>query len=462
MTSRGMSAGPVAPDRLVLPVTATAGALDSMFHTRISKVMGTGSAGWYANSKAATVPRALAPLVVTVVGLTNVNASQPNLAVSQAGKVLGSGGAGAITKPVLAVPSPTTVARGTNCPVLHGSPTPALAAYGVSPLYRSGDSGSGVTIGLIELSGYRPSDIAAFENACRLTTRVYSATGSAGTPSLETTADIEVAAAASPGAAIAVYQGSSPWALWSSAINADVAKVISSSWTTCEPYAGSAMVKAESMLFAQAAAQGQSVLAASGDWGSSGCHYSGNNVAAVEDPAGQPLVTGVGGTSLVFGVGQSNKLVAAQAAWADSGGGPSENWARPPWQPAVPKASSPAREVPDVAASANKAGASYYAYCNTPCGSGWERVGGTSMAAPLWAGMISLAEQNCGAPLGMLGPALYSKAAAAGLERVYGGSNNGFGPGYSALGQYNMATGLGSPDMALLAPVLCRQAATGN
>lgn len=453
LTNQGMTAGPIAPDHLYLPLSGSAAAVEAAFHTRLKTVYsaaaGSAGAGWYANSSPAKLPAGVAGDVVAVVGLENVNAMRPNLSA-----------AGAISPPVLAVPSPAAVAGGANCPVLHGSPVPALAAYGASPLYRKGVNGSGTTIGLIELSGYRPSDVVAFENACGLHNQVIQA-GSAGGGGLEATADIEAAAAVAPGARIAVYAGPSSWSLWSQAINADVAQVVSSSWTTCEPFVPASVVKAESVLFAQAAAQGQTVLAASGDWGRAGCGYGGLASAAVEDPASQPLVTAVGGTSLVLGVGAGSKPVAAQAAWPSSGGGYSGNWLRPPWQAKVSGAASGKspgpREVPDVSASANPAGASYYVYCSKSCGNGWSRVGGTSMSTPLWAGLVSLADQSCAARVGMLGPALYSKAAAGDLQAVAASSA---GRAVGASKRYNIATGLGTPDIAALAPSLCAPASS--
>jgi len=84
-------------------------------------------------------------------------------------------------------------------------------------------------------------------------------------------------------------------------VDQDAVKVISTSWGECERDLGAVQVQAEALLFAQAASQGQTVVAAAGDAGSEGCFGDATDaprVLQVEDPASQPWVTGVGGTTL--------------------------------------------------------------------------------------------------------------------------------------------------------------------
>src|SRR5262249_47754541 len=146
--------------------------------------------------------------------------------------------------------------------------------------------------------------------------------------------------------------------------------VVSTSWGLCEPELPPATAAAENTLFQEAAAQGQSVFAASGDVGAEGC-YPDSNSAAVSDPASQPYVTGVGGTTLTT-LGPPP----GESAWNNhlgipggaSGGGISRG-AMPSYQSGAPSSlnvinsSNPrtcgpggisyCREVPDVSADAD-------------------------------------------------------------------------------------------------------------
>jgi subtilase family serine protease len=173
-------------------------------------------------------------------------------------------------------------------------------------------------------------------------------------------------------------------------VNQDRAQVISISWGLCETDAGWSDARTENNLFKQAAAQGQTVFAAAGDNGSADCYGAdGTTALAVDDPASQPYVTGVGGTTL------SAIEPRREAVWNSGGhgggGGISQLWAMPTYQNAVhtTTSSSPCgtpsgcRQVPDVAASADP-DHGYTVYCSVPtaCGSGgWTAFGGTSGAA---------------------------------------------------------------------------------
>ena len=141
--------------------------------------------------------------------------------------------------------------------------------------------------------------------------------------------------------------------------------VIETSWGNCESQAPSTLVQAESTLFAQAATEGKSVFASTGDNGSTDCNTS---ALAVDDPGSQQFVTSVGGTKL-----SNYQNPAAQTVWNDSdgasGGGISTMSAMPSYQSGAPAslgvidsassntpchapAGSYCREVPDVSANA--------------------------------------------------------------------------------------------------------------
>ena len=249
-------------------------------------------------------------------------------------------------------------------------------------------------------------------------------------------------------------------------VNDDRAPVVSVSWGLCEAEEGSSDAHSENTLFKQAAAQGQTVFAAAGDDGSADCYGSdGSTALAVDDPASQPYVTGVGGTSL-SAIGPRQETV-WNSQGSGGGGGVSQLWPMPAYQNAAHVASaSPCgatggcRQVPDVAASSDPSHG-YTVYCSvrSACGSGgWMAFGGTSGAAPLWAAAATLLNGNCGSGsrIGFANPALYSASAA--LHDVISGNNdvlNTNAGAFSAAIGYDLATGIGTPDLAALAPLLC-------
>ena len=189
--------------------------------------------------------------------------------------------------------------------------TDLAQAYSMSSLYPA-DEGQGVTVGLYELEPYAPSDIATFESCYSprpsptiTAVSVDGADPTAGPGSGEAALDIEMVVGLAPEAAIDVYVGSNvgvgPLDVYAAMIDDDAAQVLSTSWGECEAAAGTAEIEAEAALFQQAAAQGQSFLAAAGDEGSEDCTIPGvveNAALAVDDPASQPWVTAVGGTVL--------------------------------------------------------------------------------------------------------------------------------------------------------------------
>src|SRR3989441_8249665 len=194
---------------------------------------------------------------------------------------------------------------------------------------------------------------------------------------------------------------------------------------------------------------------------------------AVDDPASQPYVTGVGGTTLHI---NADNTYQSEQVWNDraindgaSGGGVSQVWSMPRWQqgPGVANAYSTGfREVPDVAINADPE-TGYDVYCSVGgCASGgsggWIVLGGTSAAAPVWAAMVALANETAskanGYNLGFLNPSLYAIShGVAGTSYansfhdtvpVQGGVNNndyiGNNGTYPDTSMYDLATGLGS------------------
>ncbi len=242
--------------------------------------------------------------------------------------------------------------------------------------------------------------------------------------------------------------------------NDNLAVENSTSWGVCEQQAGSS-IKSEATVFQQMAAQGQTIFDAAGDSGAYDC--GGKTTLAVDDPAGQPLVTSVGGTHLNYNA--TTGAYVSERVWADKasvcqecggGGGLSVVWKMPSWQvgPGVQNSySNGMREVPDVALQADVA-PGYSVYCTCP-GSGnthgWQSIGGTSLAAPLWAGWEALTNQYLvahGQPrLGFINPLLYQVGSnatdyATSFHDITTGSNFH----YPAATDYDLASGWGSFD----------------
>jgi hypothetical protein len=375
-------------------------------------------------------------------------------------------------------------------------------AYGFDSLYAAADEGQGVTVAIYELEPDDPADIAAFQS-CYGTdaqisyVRVDGGAG-AGAGSDEAALDIENLIGFAPRAHVLVYQGpnaptglpgSGPYDVFNAIINQDRARVVSISWGECEQQLGGLAQQAESVLFEQAAVQGQTLVAAAGDNGAQDCDTGGAHSStglAVDDPASQPDVVGVGGTTL-----QAAGPPPTETVWNSGSGGPgsggggvSARWPMGPDQLDTPgflhvrtsAARGPAcglprdrycREVPDVSADADPA-TGYEVYWNgadtVPEPSGWQALGGTSAAAPLWAALFTLADASpaCGgSPLGFAGPAIYRAAAGdyrGDFNDVTSGENDftgTSGDSWSAGRGYDLASGLGTPDAGPLVAALC-------
>jgi subtilase family serine protease len=249
----------------------------------------------------------------------------------------------------------------------------------------------------------------------------------------EADVDIEEVVSLAPAARVLVYEGPNTGAgtydTYQSIIDQDAAQTVSTSWGLCEPDEGSPAAQAEDVLFEEAAAQGQSVLAASGDEGSEDClsaGYSGDSLA-VDDPSSQPFVTGVGGTSWSAATSPPAETAwndGPTCCWGGGGGGISTLWPMPSYQadyaatgtinalssatPCGGAAGTYCRETPDVSALAGP-----YPYLNYVSGH-WGSWGGTSLAAPLWASLLALtdASSSCsGQTVGFANPLLYQVAA---------------------------------------------------
>jgi subtilase family serine protease len=258
--------------------------------------------------------------------------------------------------------------------------------------------------------------------------------------------------------------------------------------------------------YVNAARHGVTVLAASGDNGSTddicssaGCADPNNDFCcsstrAIDWPSSDPLVTAVGGTQLQLNAAGDrtapdrvwNDLSSTVGVtgpvytWGSSGGGHSSVFSRPQFQNGVAGIVGGSRGTPDIAMSAAVNGAVVFYDTTDPSVGGWGIVGGTSEASPLFSGIVALADQVAGHSLGYLNPALYALAqsrTSSGIVPISQGKNtytfciaadtesNGSCPsssdlvtvpGFSANGSYNDATGWGTVNAASFVPALAR------
>ena len=503
LRSEGLHPGPVSSNDLLVPVSASVGALQRAFRTKlVSYRLSGGDLGW-APTSAPMVPAYVASDVSAVVGLDNlVEPHALEVRRSSAPRLRASGTVASGRRRPNIAPVSCRAAR-VDARASGGWTDDELAkAYGLSGLFSSGDVGAGQTIALFELEPYLASDVAGFDR-CYFG-RSHSGQVSAvpvdgfrlsGAGSGESILDIENLSALAPAAKILVYEAPNTTfgAIdeYNQIVSEDRANIVSTSWGECESaleISAPGAEQVENSLFEEAATQGQTFVAAAGDTGSDDCASTPFNSTvavkpylSVDDPADQPFVVAAGGTSLAT---DAQPLAAsAETVWNDGsidgggGGGFSAVWPIPAWQagsgvPGV--ATTGYREVPDVSASADqRRGVTVYSQAFAPAGSpahsgsvdsGWSTIGGTSSAAPIWAAVLAdiaasgsvgttcgqLPTDAGGPDLGFVAPELYEAAAreySFSFNDVTVGDNDVFalGYGYSAAPGYDLATGLGSP-----------------
>jgi len=478
-----------------LQVTGTAAAIEAEFgvHLHAFRVAQTAAARGYAFHAPDGSPRLAAEIsdsVQSVLGLDSRPRVHPNLHRSS---------------PLRAMRRPAQAPKSSapNTPNAPGDWTVVDFAqyYQVQPLYAQGIDGHGQTIGIMTFASFTPSDAFGYWNSLGLNVRnnrvkEIQVDGGSGPPSDDSGSDVEQSGGISPGAKILVYEAPNTDQgyvdIFARAIDDNTADTLSMSWggweyldlfKTKDPVTGqkTTALLALNDLLIQAALQGQSVFAASGDAGA----YDANDsypapqftsVLSIDDPGAQPFMTSAGGTTLpgpqLFGLpdGSTFKVnVANERAWGwdyliplcnklgqdpitceifpvGGGGGVSALFPVPsyqfgiagiqatqPGQKLIDTSQSPpqliqkltpnfqGRNVPDISVNADPDTGYITYYTSDVDGFGiGEYWGGTSFAAPQMNGVTSLIDQALGHRVGLLNFPLYALVRSG---RAYSGAN---------------------------------------
>jgi uncharacterized repeat protein (TIGR03803 family) len=423
--SNGLALAGTHPNRLLVDVSGSVAEIEQAFHVTLRLYQHpTENRTFYAPdaepSLALTVP------ILHISGLDNYAPPRPYFHATPVGQT-----AGAI-------------------PAAGSGPGGGYLGYDFRNAYAPGVSltGAGQKVGLLEFDGYYPRDITAYESLAGLPGVTLSnvfLNGFNGTPggnNVEVALDIDMAICMAPGLSeVLVYQGFNPDDVLNRMATDNLAKQLSSSWgwSPLDPIA--------LQIFQQFAAQGQSMYQASGD----------NDAFAgpVTQPSDDPYITIVGGTTLTMTTNGGSYLSERVWNWGGgigTGGGISTRYAIPTWQQGIDMTanlgSTTMRNLPDVALTADNV----FLFANN----GQQlAVGGTSCAAPLWAGFTALINQlalaNNEPVAGFINPAVYalakSGAYAAGFHDITVGNNESpSSPSrFPAVPGYDLCTGWGTP-----------------
>jgi len=487
LETRGFSDIQVARSRRSVEFRGTAGQVQSAFHTSIHHYFLNGEAH-FANVSDPQLPEALEGLIEGIRGLHNFH-FKPHIHIR---------------------PRFTSSISGITFVV----PDDWETIYDVKPLYGAGLDGSPIagetySIVVVGQSDVQASDLANFRSAAGLPAKAITTVippndrdpglqFSSG-DEIESDLDLEWANAIAKNSNILfVTADSNPnngvQDAWTYAIDNNLAPILSNSYGLCEAQTGQAEIRTEESLFAQANAQGMTIVSAAGDSGAADCDSSNpaTKGLAVDYPASSAYVTGVGGTAFTIynttgnywastnnSRGGSALQYIPEVVWNDTGsasglaaggGGASIYIAKPSWQAGTGVPQDGQRDVPDIALAAGITDDPML-YCApatglVACTNGFRNsdstlntVGGTSAGAPTFASVLALLVQKVGSRLGNVNPVLYYLAQSSPnrFHDVTSGSNavpcaintpdcTTGAIGFSAGTGYDQASGLGSID----------------
>jgi subtilase family serine protease len=500
LTSQGFTVTGVARSSTFITFKGTVAQAQRAFNTSIHNLSVDGEQH-FSNTTDAALPPSIAGVVSTITGLNNFRLKTRAHVRSVNANTL--------------QPQFTSSVSGGH----YMAPGDFYTIYDVNSLINNGITGAGVgqcstkpagaicgdiaIVGQVDLS---LADVAAFRSASGLAANVpiiqlYGtdpgpATSATSTPSTndldEAQLDVEWAGASAPSAKI-VYVNSKDVINISltHAIDDNLAPIISISYGECEAAAGISGMNSFNQLFQMANAMGITIVGPSGDSGATDCDYHSATATeglAVDFPGSSPFVTSAGGTMFNEGSDTTSYWSASngtnsgsaikyipEAVWNESsstslgagGGGASAFFAKPAWQTGTGVPSDFARDVPDISLNAAFNHDGYLLCVQGSCANGFRNaagnlsvVGGTSVAAPTFAGMLALVQQKIGSRIGNANPVLYGLANSTYYYNVFHdvvtGNNssvcepgtpncpNGGSIGYNAGSGYDLATGWGT------------------
>ncbi len=425
----------------------------------------------------ASLPQAVGQYVKTVVGLSGITTLHSKIARSKV--------TSRVSAPNFCSNNGSSDSSG-NTPGTNGYDlTQQGRLYGLGTQWAVGNYGTGEKIAMYELQSYSPTDVSFYKSCYGLTNSIQAINVDGGPQSADNTGgleeanlDIEEAAGLAPGSTILVYQGtqnigSGALDTYAQIADDNSAQIVSSSWGSCE-FDTSTQPAAEQLIFQQMAVQGQTVLSAAGDNGSSDCvgdtqiSVPASSAAfpdttlSVDDPSSQPYVTAVGGlavqnittTPTVWDVQCTEQVEPTSCNTASGrpaeggGGGISSVWSLPSWQQSAAANLSPAptmRMVPDLSVMADPR----TGFIVRDSGS-WTAVGGTSIGSPLMSALLAVAANVCGVTnFGTINPTLYSMPSNSFVDIGSSNANSNavaYGiTSYVSGAGYDLASGLGSP-----------------
>ncbi|MEA2647272.1 MAG: hypothetical protein QOE92_2355 [Chloroflexota bacterium] len=464
LTAAGLEVTGVNTTRTLVDARGTASTIARALHTRLGRYRDPdGGREFYANDLVPALPAALAGVVLGVHGL------QDRVTRHHAARVV----------PAASAAEPRAPGAG---PAGGYTPNEVKGAYNVAGAPLTGSNGAGQVVGLLELDGFDQGDVNTFDAhyyaAPLPAPTIISVDGAApgyqaspGPGQVEAELDIEVLQGVARDVVIRVYEApnTDPGVnhAYSAMASDGSLDIGSTSWGLCEELQTLSESLTLDQIFQQAAAQGVSFYAASGDHGAYGCRPF-NDHLVVDSPASDPYVVGVGGTALTV----NGTAYGGETAWSNTapnpdiatGGGLSLFFNRPSYQTGtgvINPHSNGRRQVPDVAFDADpRTGISVFT-CQGPsgCAAGaWTVVAGTSAGSPGWAGLSAVYNQYAIAQarprLGWPHPGLYRAAACTANLAPYHDVVSGSNLAYQATAGWDFTTGLGSPRGGDLAMIL--------
>ena len=467
--SQGLTVTKTFPERTLIDVSGPASAVQKAFAVAFRNYESPSGHIFYAPTSQPSIPTTLKGKIASVVGLDNAQVRFSNLRRQEQSSLAEQPQDG----------QGTAVSGGL-------APKDIRTAYNLDSVSQNG---AGQTLGVFELDTYSPKDILRYERQFGLPIvpleNVLVDTDDDAFPDFpgggtgEVVLDIDMQIALAPKAAkVLVYIGPNTNQgvvdQYQQIATDNRAKSISTSWALPEDIyiigfpegfdAISAYLIPEYNAFAQMAMQGQSIFSSAGDNGGVD-KYTLNY--STQDPSSQPYMCGVGGTTLAVKNPGIDERYLSETTWnagsylaGAGGGGTSYIWNIPDYQVAAATLADPnaqvaldARNVPDISLNSDPA-SGYTVYVTDPAtGPGFYVYGGTSAAAPLWAGYTALVNQKRASlgkgTIGFINPALYqlgpggiyASRYSSDFHDIADGSNN---IPYLALKGYDLATGLGT------------------